>query len=47
MMTYTKETADAIAKIGSCIIAKYASLVRAVERKQKIIDLWKINCGSN
>jgi len=47
MMVYEKETADAIAKIGSGIIAKYASLVRMVERKQKIIELWKINCDYN
>ena len=47
MMTYEKEIADTIAKISSDIITKYTSLVRAVERKQKIIDLWKINCGSN
>ena len=44
MMTYEKEVANAVSLIGKNIIAEYLFFVRIVERKQKIIDLWKINC---
>lgn len=47
MMTYEKEIADTLAKIGAEITTKYNSLVRMLERKRKIVELWKINSGSN
>ena len=47
MMTYEKEIADTLAKISTEITTKYNSLVRMLERKHKIVDLWKINSDYN
>jgi hypothetical protein len=43
MMTYDTEVANAVSLMGNNIITEYLFFVRIVERKQKIIDLWKIN----
>ena len=47
MMTYNTEVANSLSLMGKNIIAEYLFFVKMVERKQKIIELWKINCGSN
>lgn len=47
MITYEKEIADTLARIGAEITTKYNSLVRMLDRKRKIVDLWEINYDSN
>ena len=46
-MTYDTKVAKCVSLMGKNIIEEYLFFVRIIERRQKIIDLWKINCDSN
>lgn len=47
MMFYDDDLAKKLASNGRSIIEEYLLFVRKVERRQKIIDLWKIKYEYN